>query len=245
MAKERISTVHVLATSPPWEPIPNLGIRGTGIPSVGTQSQPRHPQIGFKIANCPVILMISPAMMKALDRFSARVDWFNERLGRVVCWLTLAMVLIASYNTVARYSGRYLGINLTSNALLELQWYLFSVVFLLGGAYALKRNAHVRVDVIFERLSPKARASINLAGTFLFLIPFSCMMLWATWGSVASSWAIMEQSSDPDGLPRYPVKTLIPIAFILLIFQGLSEAVKQVRVFRGKEDSSVAKKDSI
>ena len=71
------------------------------------------------------------------------------------------------------------------------------------------------------------------------------MMLWATWGPVASSWAIMEQSSDPNGLPRYPVKTLIPIAFILLIFQGLSEAVKQVRVFRGKEDSSIAKKDSI
>jgi TRAP-type mannitol/chloroaromatic compound transport system permease small subunit len=184
-------------------------------------------------------------MLKALDRFSAGIDWFNERLGRIVCWLTLAMVLIASYNTIARYSGRYFGINLTSNALLELQWYLFSAVFLLGGAYALKCNAHVRVDVVFERLNPKTRAWINLAGTFLFLIPFSCMMLWATWGSVASSWEILEQSSDPGGLPRYPVKSLIPIAFVLLIFQGLSEAVKQLRILCGAADPSVVERDSI
>ena len=163
----------------------------------------------------------------------------------MVCWLTLAMVLIASYNTIARYSGRHLGINLTSNALLELQWYLFSAVFLLGGAFALKRNAHVRVDVVYERLNPKARACINLAGTFLFLIPFSCMMLWATWGSVASSWEILEESSDPGGLPRYPVKTLIPIAFVLLIFQGLSQAVKEVRNLRDGMDASADDRDSL
>ena len=100
--------------------------------------------------------------MKGLDSISAGIDWLNERLGRFACWLILAMVLIASYNTVARYGGRFLGVNLTSNALLELQWYLFSVVFLLGGAYALKCNAHVRVDVLFDRLSPKIRAWINI-----------------------------------------------------------------------------------
>ena len=161
------------------------------------------------------------------------IDRLNERLGRFVCWLTLAMVLIASYNSVARYLGRFIGRNLTSNALLETQWYLFSVVFLLGAAYTLRRDGHVRVDVIYDRLGARARAWINLVGGIVFLLPFCAVMVWATWKPVRSSWAIREMSPDPGGLPRYPIKTLIPIAFLLLILQGISEVVKHARFLRG------------
>lgn len=166
-------------------------------------------------------------MMDKLLRFSAGVDRANECIGRTIYWLTLAMVLIGSYNAIVRYLGRYLGINLSSNAYLELQWYLFSIVFLLGAGYTLKHNGHVRVDVVYERLRPRARAWVDLAGGVLFLLPFCVLMLWASWAPVRNSWAILEQSSDPGGLPRYPVKTLIPIAFTLLFLQGLSEIIKQ------------------
>lgn len=142
------------------------------------------------------------------------------------------MVLVASYNAIARYLGRAVQLQLTSNALLEAQWYLFSIVFLLGAAAALRQDAHVRVDVIYDRLGAKARAWINLAGTLLFLLPFSIFMLWVCWGPVANSWATREMSSDPGGLPRYPIKTLIPVAFALLVLQGLAQTVRHVRELR-------------
>jgi TRAP-type mannitol/chloroaromatic compound transport system permease small subunit len=161
------------------------------------------------------------------------IDRLNERLGRGVAWLTLAMVLIGAFNAVARYLGRYIGVNLSSNAYIELQWYLFSLVFLLGGAYTLRHNAHVRVDVIYGRLSNRARAWINLLGTLIFLIPFALFGLWVSWPSVRNSWAVLEDSPDPGGLPRYPIKTAILVAFALLLVQGIAEAVKHVAVLRG------------
>jgi TRAP-type mannitol/chloroaromatic compound transport system permease small subunit len=170
--------------------------------------------------------------MKGWTRIADAIDRLNDRLGRFVCWLTLAMVLIASYNAIARYLGRFIGKNLTSNSLLEAQWYLFSIVFLLGAAYTLKQNGHVRVDVVYDRLGPRARAWINLAGAVLFLLPFSITMIWCTWKPVTASWSILEMSSDPGGLPRYPIKTLIPIAFFLLILQGAAEIIRQLQVLR-------------
>jgi TRAP-type mannitol/chloroaromatic compound transport system permease small subunit len=168
-----------------------------------------------------------------VDRAARGIDALNGWLGRMVRWVTLAMVLVASYNALARYLGRAAGIQLTSNALLEAQWYLFSMVFLLGAAYALRQDAHVRVDVIYDRLGARGRAWINLLGTVLFLLPFSVFMLLVCWGPVANSWAAREVSSDPGGLPRYPIKTLIPLAFALLILQGLAQAVRHVREIRG------------
>ena len=170
--------------------------------------------------------------MSVLNRIVSAIDWLNDRLGRIICWLTLVMVLVASYNAIARYLGRFVKHNLTSNALLETQWYLFSGVFLLGAAYALQKDAHVRVDVVFDRLSERAQAWINLAGAFIFLLPFCFLLLWSSWSRVGASWAIRELSPDPGGLPRYPVKTLLPIACVLLILQGFAQVVKEIRRLR-------------
>jgi TRAP-type mannitol/chloroaromatic compound transport system permease small subunit len=173
--------------------------------------------------------------MKTLLRISGWIDAFNERLGRAVCWLTLAMVLVASYNAIARYLGKLFHANLTSNALVETQWYLFSIVFLLGAAYTLKHNAHVRVDVLYDRLGLRARAWINVLGGLLFLVPFCIFLLWTAWRPVVSSCKILETSPDPGGLPRYPIKALLIVAVVFILLQGLAEIVKQIAVLRGHQ----------
>jgi TRAP-type mannitol/chloroaromatic compound transport system permease small subunit len=142
------------------------------------------------------------------------------------------MVLIGAYNAVARYLDRFTGWGLSSNTYIELQWYLFSLVFLLGAAYTLKHDSHVRVDVLYGRLSARNKAWVNLLGVVLFLFPFCLLMLIMSWSSVQNSWSVMEMSPDPGGLPRYPIKTVIPIAFILLMFQGVSMLVAQIDVLR-------------
>lgn len=177
--------------------------------------------------------MPSPPRPSPEPAFVRAADALSEWTGRAVSWLVGAMVLVAAFNAVARYAGRWTGANLSSNAYLELQWYLFSIVFLLGGSYALRHDAHVRVDVFYGRLTARGRAWVDLAGTVLFLIPFCVFMLAASWPSVAASWRVRELSPDPGGLPRYPVKTVVLAAFLLLIVQGAAEAVKRVRVLRG------------
>lgn len=173
-----------------------------------------------------------------LKRVASSIDLFNERVGKVVYWLTLIMVTIGAYNAIARYFDRYTGWGLSSNTYIELQWYLFSLVFLLGAAYTLKHNSHVRVDVLYGRLSRKKKAWVNLFGTVLFLFPFCILMIIVSWPSVQNSWAVMEMSPDPGGLPRYPIKTMIPIAFILLILQGISMLFNQIVILQ--EDSTAA-----
>lgn len=147
------------------------------------------------------------------------------------------MVLIGAYNALARYIDRFSGWGLSSNTYIELQWYLFSVLFLLGAAYTLKHDSHVRVDVFYGRLSARGKAWINLVGTLLFLFPFCVLMLVMSWSSVANSWAVWEMSPDPGGLPRYPIKTIIPIAFVLLILQGVSMLIHQIAILRITGDS--------
>lgn len=170
-------------------------------------------------------------------RVAAGIDRLGDATGRLVSWLLALMILVAVYNVAARYVGRFAGTNLSSNAYIELQWYLFSMVFLLGAAYALKRDDHVRVDVLFGRLPPRARAWIDLLGTVLLLIPFSTLMLWASWPAVRASWAVRELSPDPGGLPRYPIKTLLLVSFVLLILQGIAELLKRIAVLRGMDAS--------
>lgn len=169
-------------------------------------------------------------------RLADTLDRFAERTGRLVYWLTLAMVLIGSYNAITRYTERYTGLDLSSNMWLELQWYLFSLVFLLGAAYGLRHDVHVRVDIVYESLSRRGKAWTNLLGTALFLLPFSVLMLVTSWPMVRNSWAVLEQSSDPGGLPRYPIKTIIPIAFVLLIVQGGAMIIQQIAILRDTPD---------
>jgi TRAP-type mannitol/chloroaromatic compound transport system permease small subunit len=173
-----------------------------------------------------------PETRPALLRASAAIDRLNGWIGHGVAWLALLMVLIGAFNAVARYLGRYLGVHLSSNAYLELQWYLFSMLFLLGAAWALRDDAHVRVDVIYGRLSARARSIINIAGTLLLLVPFSAFVLWVSTPVVRSSWRIREGSPDPGGLVRYPLKALILVCFALLLLQALSELIKEVHRLR-------------
>lgn len=172
----------------------------------------------------------APGLLGAVPR---AIDRVSGVVGRAVLWLVAVMVAIGAYNAVARYLNRFTDADLASNAYLEAQWYLFSLVFLLGAAYALREDAHVRVDVLYGRLGTRGRAWIDLAGTLLFLIPFCVLMLWVSWPSVAASWRVREVSPDPGGLPRYPVKAVILVAFALLLLQGVSQALKQVALLRG------------
>lgn len=174
------------------------------------------------------------------NRFVRTVDRFTDVLGRFISWLALVMVLIGAYNAVARYLGRYIGVNLSSNVYLELQWYLFSLLFLLGTGYALKEDAHVRVDVLYGRVGPRARAWINVVGSLLLLLPFSIFVLYVSWPSVRNSWAIREVSPDPGGLARYPLKAVILVCFVLLLLQAASQLIKDLAVIRGTDSSEDA-----
>ena len=172
--------------------------------------------------------------MPPLERFTQAIDRLNDRIGSAIQWLALVLVLVGAFNALARYAARYTSVSLSSNAYLDLQWYLFSLIFLLGAAYGLNHDYHVRVDVIYSRMGRRARAWIDLLGTVLFLIPFSVVMLWVSWPPVLRSWSILEASSDPGGLPRYPIKTVILFSFTLLLLQAASQAIKSVAMLRGE-----------
>lgn len=170
--------------------------------------------------------------MKNLLVLAKRIDKLNAVIGSSVRWLLLLLVLVTSYNALARYIGKYLGMNLSSNSFLEVQWYLFSIIFLLGAGYALLHNVHVRVDVIYERLSKKQRAKLNFLGSIFFLMPFSFFAIITSLPWVINSWSILEMSPDPGGLPLFPIKTIVPVAFSFLFLQGASEAVKNFAVLK-------------
>ncbi|MBM65193.1 MAG: C4-dicarboxylate ABC transporter substrate-binding protein [Myxococcales bacterium] len=163
--------------------------------------------------------------MKKLKQLARAIDGLNAWIGRQCGWLVLAMVGIGAFNALARFGGKWLGVNLASNAYLELQWYLFSLLFLLASAYTLQRDQHVRVDVLYGRLSLRHKTWIDLVGGLLFLLPFSIACLIFSWPSVRNSWQVWEQSPDPDGLARYPIKTAILICFVLLFLQGISQVI--------------------
>jgi TRAP-type mannitol/chloroaromatic compound transport system permease small subunit len=169
-------------------------------------------------------------VMRVLLSISALIDRFSSLLGAVVSWMCLLMILIGAFNAIARYAGRFIGFNFSSNAMLETQWYLFAALFLLGASWTLQQDAHVRVDVLFGRLSKKHRAIVDVAGGLLFLLPFCIFGIWTSMDYVLHSWQEWEVSPDPGGLPRYPVKTLIPTAFALLILQGSSEIIKRIAI---------------
>ncbi len=171
--------------------------------------------------------------MKTWLGFARGIDRLNDLVGHGIRWLVLAMVLLGAYNAVGRYVGRSLDLQLSSNAYLEAQWYMFSLVFLLAAAYALGHDNHVRVDVLYSRLSPRGRLWIDLVGNLLFLLPFCVFMLWVSWPSVANSWKVWEGSPDPGGLPRYPLKSMILVAFVLILLQGVSLTIQNIARLRG------------
>ena len=179
--------------------------------------------------------------MKGWLRLSRGIDTLMEWVGGLSMLLVTLLLGVGIYNVVVRYIGRLTRQNLASNTLLEAQWYLFSVIFFLGFAFILKRNTHVRVDFLYQNFGPKTRAWVNLFGTLVFLLPFCVLGIYVTYEPVLRSWGLRpngtwgawELSPDAGGLPRAPLKSLIIVAFVLLILQGVSDIIKHVAVLRG------------
>lgn len=170
--------------------------------------------------------------MRHLLQVSHWIDRLNGVLGRGLGWVTLALIALGVINVVGRYLGARLGVQLSSNMLLEAQTQAFNLIFLLGAAYLLLRDGHIRVDIIHSRLGNRTRAWIDIAGTALMLIPFCLTVIWFGWNYVSLSWSRLEVSPHPGGLPLYPIKTVILIAFALLLLQGVSEIIKRIDFLR-------------
>jgi TRAP-type mannitol/chloroaromatic compound transport system permease small subunit len=175
--------------------------------------------------------------LKLLLVASRLIDHVNELVGRAVSWLTLAAVLISAGNALLRY-----GFNLSSNAWLEIQWYLFSAVFLLAAGYTLRHDEHVRIDVVISKLSPRLQAWIDIFGGVFFLLPMALLLLVHSWPVFVNSYVIDEVSSDAGGLIRWPVKLLMPAGFFLLILQAFSEMVKRLAYLKGLIDDPLERK---
>jgi TRAP-type mannitol/chloroaromatic compound transport system permease small subunit len=175
-------------------------------------------------------------MMKLLLAVSSAIDALNERIGRVVLWLVLVMVLVSSGNAVSRYA-----LKLSSNAWLELQWYLFAAVFLLCSGYTLLHNEHIRIDVVSSRLSRRTQVWIDIFGTLFFLFPLSITILWLSWPIFMNAWVSGEISSNAGGLVRWPARLLVPAGFFLLTLQGVSELIKRIAFLRGLIPDPVAR----
>lgn len=184
--------------------------------------------------------------MARLLKLSRAIDWLSTQLGVVATWLVLGSCVLSAANATVRYglnglldlgaryhflSGLQNGVawyGNNSNAFLEAQWYMFTGIVLLGGPLTLKFNEHVRVDLIFSAVSPRARIWVDIIGGLLFLLPICLILIYFTWPWFVESWRIDEGSSNAGGLVRWPVKLMLPIGFGLMALQGVSEIIKRV-----------------
>jgi len=159
---------------------------------------------------------------------SRLIDRLTERIGHAFYWLVLAAVLISAANAVVRKT-----FNVSSNAFLEIQWYLFSAIFLFLAGYTLLRNDHVRIDVVASRLSKRAQTWIDIVGTVFFLFPMAILIMWLSWPLFVEAYARHEISTNAGGLVIWPARLLVPVGFFLLIVQGISELIKRIAFLRG------------
>ena len=166
--------------------------------------------------------------MRVLLKFADAVDRLDERVGQALKWLVLFSSVISAGNALMRYSIHY-----SSNAWLEIQWYMFGAMFLLAAGYALKHEEHVRVDVFFSKMTPKQQAWLDVFGGIFFLMPMAVIIAWMSIPMVRNSIHSMEYSSDPGGLLRWPIKIMIPLGFALLAVQGIAEIIKKTAIARG------------
>ncbi len=169
--------------------------------------------------------------MNGLLAISRIIDAVNEKIGRATGWLILAAVTVSSVNALVRFS-----INRSSNAWLELQWYLFGAVVLMGAAYTFKQNEHIRIDIVSSRLSKRHRDMIDVIGHILFLMPLCLVIMWLGWPFFLRSFAQAEVSSSAGGLIVWPAKLLVPLGFTFLFAQSISELIKRIAVMKGLID---------
>lgn len=162
------------------------------------------------------------------------IDAFNQRVGRAVSWMTLLLVLMTIYDIMMRYIFKA-----GSVWIQEAEWHLFAANFMLAGGWTLLRGGHVRVDLLYTRFSPRTQAIVDLVGTILFLFPFCAVVIWASIPYVMDSWALLEGSPDPGGLPgRFLLKTIIPVTFFLIALQGVSLLAKNIQILKSSGKSS-------
>ena len=166
--------------------------------------------------------------MNGLLKLSKLIDGLTEFVGKAIIWLVLAVTLIAAGNAIMRFSANY-----SSNAFLEIQWYLFSAIFLLGAGYTLMRNEHVRIDLVAGRLSRRGQAWIDIFGIVFFLLPMATAILYLSWPIFLLALHSNEQSSNAGGLAIWPVRLLVPAGFFLLVIQAFSELIKRIGFLRG------------
>jgi TRAP-type mannitol/chloroaromatic compound transport system permease small subunit len=174
-----------------------------------------------------------------LLRISALIDALNERVGKAVYWLVLMAVLVSAGNAIIRKV-----FNMSSNAFLEAQWYLFAAVFLLCSGFTLLRNEHVRIDVIVGRLSPRAQAAIDVFGTLFFLLPMAIIFIYLSWPVFVRTYTHGEISTNAGGLVIWPARLLVPIGFTLLAAQGISELIKRIAFLAGKGPDPITRHDA-
>jgi TRAP-type mannitol/chloroaromatic compound transport system permease small subunit len=161
--------------------------------------------------------------MRLLLSFSAAIDAINEKIGVVCNWLVLLACIVSGGNAMVRYAYDY-----SSNSWLEIQWYMFAVIVMFGAAYTLKRNEHVRVDILYMLYGRKGQLWIDILGTLIFLLPTCAILAWLSWPFFIQSYDVNEQSSNAGGLLRWPIKAVLPVGFGLLALQGVSELIKRV-----------------
>ena len=163
-------------------------------------------------------------MLNGLLRVSRAIDWVNDQFGRFATWMVLIATLISAGNAASRYM-----FSASSNAWLEIQWYMFAAMVLFGAPYVLKINEHVRVDLVYSNLSERVRLWIDLLGGIFFLLPICFIMIYFTWPWFLESWRINESSMNAGGLVRWPVKLILPVGFALVALQGVSEIIKRIQ----------------
>ena len=166
--------------------------------------------------------------MSFLLSLSRLIDRVTDRLGHILYWLILAAVLISAANATVRKLFNY-----SSNAYLEIQWYLFSALFLFLAGYTLLNNEHVRIDIVTGRMSARTRAWIDIVGTLFFLLPMAIIIMWLSWPVFVDAYDRHEVSTNAGGLIIWPARLMVPIGFALLIVQALSELIKRIAFLRG------------
>ena len=179
--------------------------------------------------------------MRILLKISDWIDTISEWCGEIAQYLVVGVVIIGFYNVFVRYVGRFTGTQLSSNVYIELQWYLYSIIFLLGFPYILKHGVNVRVDILYAQWGPKTQAWVDFLATLLLLIPFCIVGLTVTYNPVLTSWGLLpdgtwgewEVSPDPGGLPRAPIKSMIIVGFGLMLLQSISQLIKYLAVMVG------------
>ena len=166
--------------------------------------------------------------MNALLKFSRLIDALTERIGKAVLWLVLIVVLVSAANAIMRYTIHY-----SSNAFLEIQWYLFGVIFLFSSGYTLLRNEHVRIDLISSKFSKRGQVWIDIFGILFFLMPMAVVIMLLSWPVFMHAFESQEMSNSAGGLIVWPARLMIPVGFFLLILQAISELIKRVGFLMG------------